>query len=123
MIFRINGSHLFSRGANIIPMTQFDGESDRDGFLALVKSAADSNMNMLRVWGGGIIFPEAFYDACDEHGIMIYHDLLFVEEQFHSASGSKEEEDEIRFIIRQLRVLFSGMDAMRSVWTLKLPTE
>lgn len=102
MIFRINGSSLFSRGANVIPMTQFDGESDIEGFLALVKSAVDSNMNMLRVWGGGIIFPEAFYDACDENGIMIYHDLLFVEEQFHSANASKEEEDEIRFIIRQL---------------------
>ena len=35
-------------------------------------------MNTLRVWGGGIFNPSAFYDACDEYGVMIYHDMAFL---------------------------------------------
>lgn len=39
----------------------------------LVQSAADGGMNTLRVWGGGIFLPDAWYDACDELGIIVYH--------------------------------------------------
>lgn len=39
---------------------------------ALIRAAADANMNFIRVWGGGGIEKQAFYDACDRHGIMVY---------------------------------------------------
>ena len=44
----------------------------------LVQSAAHAKFNMLRVWGGGMFLPDAFYDACDEFGILIYHDMQYL---------------------------------------------
>lgn len=102
MYFRINGKIINARGANCVPMSQLEGKYDDDAHRILVESAAGANMNMLRVWGGGTIFPDSFYDACDEKGIIIYHDLMFVEEQFHSPSPTVDVEEEIRGIIRYL---------------------
>ena len=42
----------------------------------LVQSAADSNINTLRVWGGGVYLPQVWYDACDELGILVFHDMV-----------------------------------------------
>ncbi len=44
----------------------------------MVASAADANMNFLRIWGGGVFLPDAFYDAADRLGVLIYHDMMYV---------------------------------------------
>lgn len=44
---------------------------------ALVKSAAAANMNLLRIWGGGVYIYEEFTDACDEEGVMVYEDMMY----------------------------------------------
>jgi beta-mannosidase len=49
----------------------------RDHYTQLLESAAAANMNMLRVWGGGIYEAEVFYDLCDEFGICIWQDFIF----------------------------------------------
>jgi hypothetical protein len=54
-------------------MDNFEGRYSADAHTALVKSAADSNMNTLRVWGGGIFLPEAFYEAADRYGVLLFH--------------------------------------------------
>ena len=41
----------------------------------LVQSAVEANFNVLRVWGGGIWEPDAFFDACDELGLLLYTDM------------------------------------------------
>ena len=46
---------------------------------ALVQSAVDGGMNTLRVWGGGIFLPRVWYEACDELGIMVYHDMQYAQ--------------------------------------------
>jgi hypothetical protein len=50
----------------------------KEAYIALVKNAAAAGMTMLRVWGGGIFFDDAFYIACDEAGLMLYHDMMCV---------------------------------------------
>jgi hypothetical protein len=75
LFFRVNGAPMFARGGNKIPMELLDGRMTAEGHRRLVQSAAEGNFNMLRIWGGAIWEPRAFYDACDEFGILLYHDL------------------------------------------------
>ena len=79
MAIRVNGAALMIRGANMIPIDAFEGRYSAETFARMVRSSAEARMNLLRVWGGGIFAPRAFYDACDELGILIYHDMQFAQ--------------------------------------------
>ena len=88
----------------MIPMEELEGRLDAEAHRILVKSAADAGMNTLRVWGGGIFYPTAFYDACDEFGVTVYHDMMYT-----STGGGKHgpvvtstQEAELRHQIRRL---------------------
>lgn len=75
--FTVNGIPIFAKGANWIPDHAFVTEITRDDYRDRVKSARDANMNMLRVWGGGIYESDDFYDLCDEMGILVWQDFMF----------------------------------------------
>lgn len=75
--FVLNGVPIFSRGACWIPASSFIGAVPRETYVDLVASAAAANMNMLRVWGGGIYEDDAFYDACDAAGLLVWQDFMF----------------------------------------------
>ncbi len=68
---------FFAKGANWIPADAFVTRISRADYRRLVGDAADANMNMLRLWGGGIWEREEFYEACDERGICLWHDFPF----------------------------------------------
>ena len=60
-------------------------------------------MNVLRVWGGGVFLPDAFYDACDAHGMLVYHDLMYTTTSVtHQPKGSDAEAAEIEHNLRRL---------------------
>lgn len=73
----VNGELVQIRGANWIPDHAFVTEIDRARYRRRVADAVDANMNLLRVWGGGIYESDDFYDACDEAGILVWQDFLF----------------------------------------------
>ena len=75
--FEVNGQPFFAKGGNWIPADQFANRVTRQRYADLLGSCADANMNMLRVWGGGIYEDEAFYDLCDELGLMIWQDFMY----------------------------------------------
>ena len=75
--FRINGKDVFSKGANWIPADALAGRITPQKTRALLQSAVDANMNMIRVWGGGRYEPDWFYDICDELGLMVWQDFMF----------------------------------------------
>ncbi|MAU12766.1 MAG: glycoside hydrolase family 2 [Anaerolineaceae bacterium] len=77
MFFSCNGVPFFAKGANWIPASPYPAEPDRAFMQPFVKAAADANMNMLRLWGGGVYEDDSFYDLCDEYGIAIWHDFIF----------------------------------------------
>ncbi|MDD5349568.1 MAG: hypothetical protein PHQ12_05095 [Chthoniobacteraceae bacterium] len=75
--FVVNGRPLFAKGANWIPAHSFVAGVDRAFYDNLLSSAVSAHMNMLRVWGGGIYEKEAFYDLCDEKGLLVWQDFMF----------------------------------------------
>lgn len=75
--FELNGKPIFAKGANYIPQDNFLTRVTNTRYKKTVMSAVESNMNMLRVWGGGIYEKDIFYDLCDEHGILVWQDFMF----------------------------------------------
>lgn len=75
--FEVNGVPFFAKGANWIPADTFVTRISNEFYEQLIKDAVEANMNMLRVWGGGIYEYDAFYDLCDKYGICVWQDLMF----------------------------------------------
>ncbi|MGC9454431.1 MAG: beta-mannosidase [Phycisphaerae bacterium] len=75
--FRVNGRTFFAKGANWIPADVFQNRVTPQRYRQLLQSAADANMNFLRVWGGGIYEQDEFYDLCDELGLCVWQDFMF----------------------------------------------
>lgn len=75
--FKLNGIPVFMKGANYIPPDSFLPRVTDTTYNSIVKNAVDANMNMIRVWGGGVYADEAFYDACDANGILVWQDFMF----------------------------------------------
>ena len=75
--FKLNGKPVFMKGANYIPQHSFLTEVSDSNYHELIGMAKNANMNMLRVWGGGIYEKEIFYDLCDQKGILVWQDMMF----------------------------------------------
>lgn len=81
-IFDINGVKVFAKGADWIPADSLLPRLKPNDYYEYIKLAKEANMNMLRIWGGGIYEDRAFYDACDEMGIMVWQDFMFACAQY-----------------------------------------
>ncbi len=75
--FRVNGTPIFAKGANLIPFDSFPARVTPASMRPLLQGARDANMNMLRIWGGGYYLDDAFYDMADAMGLMIWQDFMF----------------------------------------------
>ena len=75
--FKVNGRKVFMKGANYIPPESFMPKMTYKKYENLIETAVKSNMNMLRVWGGGVYENDAFYDLCDQKGILVWQDFMF----------------------------------------------
>lgn len=74
--FRVNGQPLFLQGGNWVPCDHLYGRTTPERLEHLVAEAAEAHFNCLRVWGGGRFELDAFFDACDSHGILLWHDFM-----------------------------------------------
>ena len=75
--FVVNGVPIFAKGSNWIPADSFPTRISDDTLEGLIRSAAETHQNMLRVWGGGFYEEERFYDLCDRYGILVWQDFIF----------------------------------------------
>lgn len=73
-LFRINGEKIFVRGTNWVPLDALHSR-DRDHLEDVFKMVTDLNCNMIRCWGGNVYEDHAFFDLCDENGIMVWQDF------------------------------------------------
>jgi beta-mannosidase len=103
-LFEINNTPIFCGGANWIPADLFVPRVSRDRYRAWLQLAADANMVMLRVWGGGIYEEDIFYDLCDELGLLVWQDFMFAcglypaHEEFRESVRIEAED-----VVRRLR--------------------
>jgi beta-mannosidase len=75
--FRLNGVPVFARGANYIPQDLFQDRVKGEDYRQLIDDVLASNMNMLRIWGGGIYEDDLFYQLCDAKGILVWQDFMY----------------------------------------------
>ncbi|RKS97713.1 beta-mannosidase [Chryseobacterium defluvii] len=75
--FKVNGNPLYIKGTNWIPGDSFSPRMTKEKYQYLIRQAKEANMNMIRVWGGGIYEDDEFYKACDENGILVWQDFMF----------------------------------------------
>ncbi len=75
--FQVNGVPFFAKGANWVPADAIAARLTPEKYKQLLSSAAEANMNMIRVWGGGFYEPDIFYDLCDELGLCVWQDFMF----------------------------------------------
>jgi len=102
--FEVNGREVFIGGANWIPDDSFVERITPQRYRERVAQAAAANMNMLRVWGGGIYEDEAFYDACDELGLLVWQDFMFACGMYPAHPAFLESvEQEARAAVTRLR--------------------
>ncbi|MBP7155284.1 MAG: hypothetical protein KBA60_04700 [Flavobacteriales bacterium] len=75
--FIVNGEPIYMKGCNMIPPSMFLAEVGDSAWVAQVRHMQRAGMNMVRVWAGGVYPPDAFFDACDTAGIVVWQDLMF----------------------------------------------
>ena len=75
--FKVNGVPFFVKGTNWIPANVLMEDLTPEYMRHLMQSTKDANMNMMRVWGGGIYESDLFYDLADEMGVMIWQDFMY----------------------------------------------
>jgi beta-mannosidase len=68
----VNDVPIFCKGSNWVPPDIFPGRIDADTYRPLIDLAVEANFNTLRVWGGGIVNKDSFYELCDEAGLLVF---------------------------------------------------
>jgi len=71
----VNGERLYIKGVNFVPVAMSRAEFTRERYEKLLTLVTDMNVNFIRVWGGGVIETEEFYEICDKKGILVWQDF------------------------------------------------
>ena len=122
--FVVNGVPVFAKGSDWIPADSFPTRMTKDSCEMLIRGAAETHQNMLRIWGGGYYEDERFYDLCDQYGILLWHDFMFAcyvyphDEEDFIANIQKE----VVYNVRRLRhraclALWCGNNEMEQGWS------
>ena len=121
-MFVINGVPVFAKGGNWIPSDSFPTRVTPEKYRYMLESVRDSNMNMLRVWGGGIYEADQFYELADEMGILIWQDFMFACSMY---PANQEFLDSVRAEaidnVKRLRnhpsiVIWAGNNEVETAW-------
>ena len=120
--FKLNGFPVFMKGANYVPQDVLLSRVSVNDYKNIIKSATAANMNMLRVWGGGIYPDDEFYKSCDENGILVWQDLMFAGSMYPGdVSFTENVKMEILQQVIRLRnhpslALWCGNNEMDEAW-------
>lgn len=120
--FVVNGVPIYAKGANLIPFDMLPTRVSAEDETRLLRSAVDANMNMLRVWGGGVYPDDHLYDEADRLGLMIWQDFMFGgsippdDEAFRANVAEEAAEQVQRLRDHPSLVLFAGNNEVQTNW-------
>lgn len=76
--FKVNGQPIFIKGASYVPSHILPELSYQEAKVGhIIKSAKESHLDMIRVWGGGMYETDNFYNLTDHHGILVWQEITF----------------------------------------------
>ncbi len=121
--FKLNGVPVFMKGANYIPSETMLPRRSRADLDRILNDAKAVNMNMIRVWGGGIYEDDYFYDQCDAMGLLVYQDFMFACSMYPSVDTAFYENVKQEAIenVRRLRnhpsiAIWCGNNEVDNAW-------
>jgi len=104
MTMEINGREIFCKGSNWVPPEVFPGTVDEETYRPLLEKARSAHFNLIRVWGGGPVCKNSFYEICDEFGLLVWQDFTLACNSYPETEVFLDLiEREARAIVRQLR--------------------
>ncbi|MEU0852939.1 glycoside hydrolase family 2 protein [Streptomyces flaveolus] len=112
--FVVNGERIFARGVNWIPDDVFPSRITPERYRTRLRQTADAGVDLVRIWGGGIYEDDAFYDACDELGLMVWQDFLFAcaaypeEQPLRGEVEAEARDNVVRLMPHPSLVLWNG---------------
>jgi beta-mannosidase len=102
--FEVNGRRVFAKGSNWVSPDIFPGRITAETYRPLLEMARDAHFNLLRCWGGAIVQKEAFFNLCDELGLMVWQEFPLACNRYAGEAGYlKVLDQESRSIIQRLR--------------------
>ncbi|GAA5038598.1 glycoside hydrolase family 2 protein [Microbacterium fluvii] len=110
----VNDRPVFVKGVNWIPDDALPVRVDRARYENRLRQAVEGNLNLIRVWGGGLYESDDFYDVCDELGLLTWQDFLFAcaaypeEEPLRSEIEAEARENVVRLASHASLVLLTG---------------
>ncbi|MGA7148172.1 MAG: glycoside hydrolase family 2 protein [Microbacterium sp.] len=110
----VNDQAVFVKGANWIPDDALPVRITRDRLRRRFEQALDANLNLIRVWGGGLYESDDFYELADEMGLLTWQDFLFAcaayaeEEPLRSEVEAEARENIARLSHHASLVLLTG---------------
>lgn len=116
----VNDEPVYVKGVNWIPDDAFPSRISADRYRERLTQAADANVNLIRVWGGGIFESEDFYDTADELGLLVWQDFLLAcaayaeEEPMFSEISAEAREAVIRLGAHPSLTILNGNN--ENVW-------
>lgn len=121
-LLKVNGIPMFAKGANLIPFDSFGPGVTDARMRSILADAKAANMNMIRIWGGGMYLPDSFFDAADALGLMIWSDFMFggavtpYDRDFRETVRIEAEEQVDRVQAHPSIALWSGNNEVLSGW-------
>ena len=120
--FKVNGIPTFMKGVNYIPQDVFLPRVKDSDYEKLLSAAVDANMNMIRVWGGGVYEDDIFYELCDKYGLLVWQDFMFACAMYPgNDSFLRSVEEEAIYNVKRIRnhpslALWCGNNEVLSAW-------
>ncbi|WP_128658166.1 glycoside hydrolase family 2 protein [Paenibacillus sp. 598K] len=72
----VNGERVYIKGVNLPPIDQQYGTVTPQRYEQMVSLMKEANINLVRVWGGGLIEKQVFYECCDRAGILVWQEFI-----------------------------------------------